>query len=153
MHPGVYLARFPDFEHLDLRLEGANTDTVSSSTSSGQFLYYENIQRQGPTNKGFLVGDWVGRQGKGGQVWLTYHLSPQEDMQFNYRNAKTSDKFISGGTTQNDYTFQVCKRLRKEIEIRGFLQFEGWKAPIYKTGAQSDTSASVQITWFSRESK
>jgi hypothetical protein len=63
------------------------------------------------------------------------------------------DKFISGGTTQNDYTFQVCKRLRKEIEIRGFLQFEGWKAPIYKTGAQSDTSASVQITWFSRESK
>jgi hypothetical protein len=152
-HPGIYLARFPGFEHLDLRVEGASTDTVSFSVASGQFLYYENIQRQGPTNKGFLVGDWVGRQGKGGQAWLTYHLSPQEELQFSYRNAKVANAFIPGGTTQNDFTFLVSKRLRKEIEIRGWIQYERWKAPIYKSGAQSDTSAAVQITWFPHESK
>jgi len=152
-HPGIYLARFPGIEHLDLRLEGASTDTVSSSVASGQFLYWENVQRQGPTNKGFLVGDWVGRQGKGGQAWLTYHLSPQEEVQFTYRNAKAANAFIPGGTTQNDYTFLVSKRLRKKIEIRGWIQYEGWKAPIYKTGAQSDTSAAAQITWFPNEAK
>lgn len=152
-HPGVYLARFPGLQHLDLRLEGASTDTVSASIESGQFLYYETIQRQGPTNKGFLVGDWVGRQGKGGQAWLTYHLSPQEEVHFMYRNSKASNEFIPGGTTQNDFEFYACKRVLKDIEIRGSLQYENWKAPIYRTGAKSDAVGTVQVTWFPRNSK
>lgn len=153
VHPGIYLARVPGFEHLDLRIEGANTDTVSASLQSGQFLYYEAVQRQGPTNKGFLVGDWVGRQGKGGQGWLTYHFSPQEEVHFMYRNAKASNKFIPGGTTQNDFEWYLCKRVRKDFEIRGSIQYERWKAPIYQPGAQSDTMGRLQITWFPRESK
>jgi len=153
VRPGIYLARVPGMEHLDLRLEGASTDTLSSSVSSGQFLYYETIQRQGPTNKGMLVGDWIGREGKGGQGWITYHLSPQEEVQFTYRHAKSSIQFIPGGTTQNDYEVRVCKRVMKDIEIRGSVQYEGWKAPIYKSGLQSDTTAEVQITWFPHEQK
>jgi hypothetical protein len=152
-HPGIYLARFPGLEHLDLRVEGASTDTVSASVESGQFLYYESVQRQGPTNKGFLVGDWVGRQGKGGQAWLTYHLSPQEEVHVMYRNAKASNDFIPGGTTQNDFEFYACKRILKDYEIRGSLQYENWKAPIYQTGAQSDTVVALQITWFPRDIK
>ena len=148
VHPGIYLARFPGLEHLDLRLEGANTDTPSSSGKFGQFLYWENIQRQGPTNNGFLVGDWVGRQGKGGQAWLTYHLSPQEEIQFEYRNAKASSAFISGGTTQNDFAFNAVKRVHKDFELRGWVQYERWKAPIYEPGLNSDTTAAFQITWF-----
>jgi hypothetical protein len=150
-HPGIYLARFPGLEHLDLRVEGASTDTVSASFESGQFLYYESVQRQGPTNKGFLVGDWVGRQGKGGQAWLTYHLSPQEEVHIMYRNAKASNEFIPGGTTQNDFEFYACKRVLKDFEIRGSLQYENWKAPIYQTGAQSDAVGTLQITWFPRD--
>jgi len=153
VHPGIYLARIPGFEHLDLRLEGANTDTPNSTTQTGQYLYYENIQKQGPTNKGFLVGDWTGRQGKGGQAWLTYHLSPQEEVQFQYRNAKAATGFLPGGTTQNDFGFLVCKRVLKDIEIRGWMQYEGWKAPLYKSGGQNDASVAVQVTWFPHESK
>jgi hypothetical protein len=154
VHPGIYLARFPGLEHLDLRLEGANTEPTSHSnpsgvpTNQGQFLYYESVQRQGPTNKGFLVGDWVGREGKGGQAWLTYHLSPQEEIQFMYRNAKAAKVFIPGGTTQNDYAVEVRKRILKDFEILGTVQYEGWKAPIYMPGVQSDTTTNVQITWF-----
>ena len=154
VHPGIYLARLPGMEHLDLRLEGANTEPTShyqpdgTPDNQGQFLYWESVQRQGPTNKGFLVGDWVGREGKGGQAWLTYHLSPQEDIQFMYRNAKAAKVFIPGGTTQNDYSVEVRKRVLKTIEILGTVQYEGWKAPIYLTGAQTDTTASFQVTWF-----
>jgi Capsule assembly protein Wzi len=153
-HPGIYLARFPGLQHLDLRLEGGNTEPTSHAdpsgtlTNQGQFYYWETIQRQGPTNNGNLFGDWVGRQGKGGQVWLTYHITPQEEVQFQYRNAKASSAFIPGGTTQNDFAVQVVKRIRKDIELRGWIQFESWKAPIYKPGLQSDTTASFQITWF-----
>lgn len=152
--PGIYLARFPGLQHLDLRLEAANTEPTSHSSpdripiNQGQFLYYEAIQRQGPTNNGFLVGDWVGRQGKGGQAWLTYHVTPQEEVQFQYRNAKASAQFIPGGTTQNDFGIQLVKRLRNDIELRGWVQFEFWKAPIYKPGLQSDTTAEFRVTWF-----
>jgi len=152
-HSGIYLARFPGLEHLDLRLEGASTDTLSANVQSGQFLYYETIQRQGPTNKGFLVGDWVGRQGKGGQAWLTWHLSPQEDLQFQYRNAKAASGFIPGGTTQNDYAFAIRKRVHKDYEIRGLVQFEGWKAPIYMPGLQHDTTVEGRITWYPERSR
>jgi hypothetical protein len=153
VHPGIYLARFPGLEHLDLRVEGASTDTVSASVETGQFLYYETIQRQGPTNKGFLVGDWIGRQGKGGQAWLTYHLSPQEEIQFNYRNAKASNEFIPGGTTQNDFGFLVRKRVLKDFEILGSVQHEGWKVPLYMVGGQSNTTVAGQITWYPRDVK
>lgn len=152
--PGVYLARFPRFEHLDLRLEGANTEPTSHAgpdrtpINQGQFLYWEGIQKQGPTNNGFLVGDWAGRQGKGGQAWLTYHLSPKEQMQFQYRNAKVSSAFLPGGTTQNSFAVQAVKRVRKDFEILGWMQYERWKAPLYEPGLRSDTVAAFQVSWF-----
>lgn len=158
-HPGIYLARLPGFEHLDLRVEGASTEPTSHSSpdgvpfDKGQFLYFESIQRQGPTNKGFLVGDWVGRQGKGGQAWLTYHLSPQEEVQLMYRNAKASKDFIPGGTTQNDFEVYVCKRVLKDFEVRGSIQYERWKAPLYQPGEQSDTVTGVQLTWLGARTK
>ncbi|MFP5226220.1 MAG: capsule assembly Wzi family protein [Acidobacteriota bacterium] len=156
LHPGIYLAQFPYLHHLDLRLEGASTEPASHSTPTnspidqGQFLYYETIQKQGPTNKGFLP-DWVGRQGKGGQAWLTYHLSANENIQFMYRNAKASAQFIPGGTTQNDFAGSVVKRIGPDIEVKGLVQYESWKAPIYKSGSQSDTTAAAQITWYPRQ--
>jgi hypothetical protein len=155
VHPGIYLAQFPGLHQMDLRVEGVNTEPASHSNPDGTpidkggFLYTETVQRQGPTNKGFLP-DWVGRQGKGGQAWLTYHLSPQEDIQFMVRNAKASAQFIPGGTTQNDFAGQVRKRIGQDVEILGRVQYEGWKAPIYMTGKQSDTAVSVRVTWFPR---
>jgi hypothetical protein len=150
LRPGIYLAQFPGLPHLDLRLEAADTDpaAIGPRAGSGQFYYWENVQKQGSTNKGFLVGDWVGRQGKGGQAWLTYHLSPREDIQLMYRNAKAANQFIPGGTTQNLLQGEVRKRLGEDIEVQGWVQYERWKAPVYKPGAQSDTAVSAQITWF-----
>jgi hypothetical protein len=152
LHPGIYLAQFPGMPRLDLRLEGGTTDQsqVGSRDTNGTFYYFETVQRQGPTNKGFLP-DWLGRQGKGGQAWLTWHLSGNEDVQFMYRNAKASAQFIPGGTTQNDFAGSVVKRIAKDIEVKGLVQYESWKAPIYKTGAQSDTTAAAQITWYPKQ--
>lgn len=145
--PGIYLAKFPRAHSLDLRLEGTYTETVSRSTDIGRFLYWENVQRQGYTNKGFLLGDWVGRQGKGGQAWMTYHLSPNESIQVNYRRAKVSKDFVPGGTTQDDVGVDVVKRLGREFEVHGWVQVERWKAPLLKSGSQNDTVIGAQITW------
>ncbi|MBV8632703.1 MAG: capsule assembly Wzi family protein [Silvibacterium sp.] len=148
VRPGLYLSHFPMLPKLDLRVEGASTDPVSDADAGGNFLYYETVQKQGPTINGSLFADWIGRDGKGGQGWLTYHLSANEYIQFQYRNAKVDAGFIPGGTTQNVYEGVVQKRFFKDIELQALFAHEGWKAPVYKSGLQSDNVIQGRITWF-----
>ena len=148
MRPGIFLSQFPGMHKLDLRVEAANTDPRVSRSVAGSFNYYEIIQRQGYTNKGQLMGDWIGREAKGGQAWLTYHLSGNESIQLEYLNKKTPHDFIPGGTTQNSFTATVVKRIMHDAEIKAWVQYEKWKAPIYMAGPQSDTTAAFQITFY-----
>ncbi len=145
---GMYLSHFPGAPKLDLRAEAVYTDVQVPNSVGGSFMYVETVQRQGYTNEGNIFGDWIGRESKGGQAWLTYHLSAQDMVQLSYRNAKAAKDFIPGGTTQNDYTVKVVKKIRPHVELDGWLQYERWKAPIYKTGGQSDVTTTVQITWY-----
>jgi hypothetical protein len=96
------------------------------------------------------MGDWIGREAKGGQAWLTYHLSPNEWVQLEYLNKKTPKDFIPGGATQNQFKIDVVKRLRRDLEMDAWVQYEGWKAPIYVpgNGLNKDTTVSFQFTWF-----
>jgi hypothetical protein len=177
--PGLYLSHVPGIPKLDFRAEAASTDPSSSDhpyqpsfpSLYGRFMYYEGIQKQGYTNKGQLFGDWIGREDRGGQAWVTYHLSGDEWLQVGYRNQKATSYFIPGSTTQtipakspgcpvdtpcllpggttlNDINFQAVKRIGKEFEINGNFSLEHWKAPIYLPGQQTVTTTSIQLTWF-----
>lgn len=145
---GLYITRLPDAPKLDLRVEAVYTDVPTGASQGGGFMYVETVQRQGYTNEGNIFGDWIGRESKGGQAWLTYHLSPEEMVQLSYRNAKAAKDFIPGGTTQNLFTVKAVKRLRPQLELNAWVQYERWKAPVYKPGGQSDVTTNVQITWF-----
>jgi hypothetical protein len=146
--PGLYLSHFPGIPKLDLRVEGVDTDsslcsylngakTCTEMSIGGRYQYWEVIQVQGYTNQGQLFGDWIGREDKGGQGWITYHLSGNEWIQLGLRNQKASKDFIHGGTTLNDINFQVVKRIGKDFEINGNFTYEHWKAPVYLPGQQT----------------
>ncbi len=145
---GLYVSQIPKLNRLDFRVEAVSTDPGVAPAHAGQFAYWEVIQRQGYTNKGFIMGDWIGREAKGGQAWLTYHLSGNEWVQLEYLNKKTPFNFIPGGTTQNQFTGSVVKRLGKEVQLKAWVQYEGWKAPVYKDGLQKNTSGAVELTWY-----
>jgi Capsule assembly protein Wzi len=146
VRPGIYLSRFPGLQRLDFRVEGMNTDPATTRSVGGQYLYAEGIQIQGYTNKGYLMGDSIGREGKGGQAWLTYHLSPREMVQVSFLHKKNDKDFIPGGTTQNSFDVRAVKRIRDYVEVSAEVQHEWWKAPVYQAGQQSDTVATFQIT-------
>src|SRR5579871_2594354 len=146
--PGIYLSQFPAFPKLDLRVEGATTDQPVSRSTQGKFTYWEGIQLQGYTNKGLIMGDWMGREAKGGQAWLTYHISGNEWLQLQYLTKKTPNDFIAGGVTQNSFAVSAVKRLGRDLQVDGSVQYERWKAPIYRTGQQNDTAVAVQLTWY-----
>lgn len=145
---GLYLPQLPKFHNVEARFEAALTDPSVSPSYGGRFLYFETVQRQGPTNKGMLIGDWMGREGKGGNAWITYHFSPQEYVEVGYLRKKNAKDFIPYGTTQNDYTVSVVKKLRENVDLAASLTVEQWTAPIYKPGTQTLTTGKMQVTWY-----
>jgi Capsule assembly protein Wzi len=147
VNPGIYMSHLPGLQHIDLRAEAVSTDPVSS-TQGGQFIYYEYEYPDGYTNKGNLLGSWIGREAKGGQAWLTDRISPREYIQLGYRNAKVSKNFIPGGTTQNDINIKAVLRLKENLELNAFGQAEFWKVPALASGQQHDFTGSVQLTYF-----
>jgi hypothetical protein len=171
IRPGIYLSHVPGIPKLDFRVEAASTDPPSSTVGArqyGRFMYWEQLERQGYTNQGQLFGDWLGREDKGGQAWITWRLSGDEWIQVNARNQKATKDFIPGSTTQtftgvgcanptclipggttlNDIGFQAVKRVGKDFEVNGNFTLEHWKAPIYLPGQQTVTSTTIQFTWF-----
>ncbi len=148
IRPGLYLSHIPGVPKLDLRAEAVSTDPDSGLSHGGQDMYIEVVQRNGYTNNGLLMGDWVGRENKGGQAWLTYHLSPKEWLQFSYRSDKAAKDFIPGGTTQTDFSFDALKRLTPDVELKANVQYERYLIPLYKPGQQSNVSTTFQLTWY-----
>jgi hypothetical protein len=146
--PGLYLTRMPGLPKLDVRLEAAMTDPSISNSTGGKFMYWEYIEKQGYTNQGQLFGDWIGREDKGGQAWITYHLSGNEWLQLSARNQKAAKDFIPGGTTLDDIGLQTVKRLGRDIEVNGSFAYERWNAPVYLKGRQTVTTTNIQITWY-----
>jgi len=144
---GIDISQFPRLHKLEFRVEAASTDPDISRSTGGTFFYFEDIQKQGYTNKGFLMGDWIGREAKGGQAWLTWHLAPGEWIQAEYLNKKIPNNFDQG-TTQNQFKLSVVKRFYRDYELNAYVQYEGWKAPIYLPGLNKDTSIAAQLTWF-----
>jgi hypothetical protein len=146
--PGLYLSHVPGIPKLDVRVEGVDTDSSHPLSIGGRYQYWEIIQVQGYTNNGQLFGDWIGREDKGGQGWMTYHLSGNEWMQVGVRNQKAAKDFIPGGTTLNDINFQVVKRIGRNLEVKGNFTYERYRAPVYLPGQQTVTATSIQFTWF-----
>jgi len=161
--PGLYLSHVPGIAKLDIRFEAAMTDPSVSTSVGGRFMYWEYIEKQGYTNQGQLFGDWIGREDKGGQAWITYHMSGNEWIQVSARNQKAAKDFIPGsptqttpdgnnlipgGTTLNDVGVQVVKRIGKDFEVNGSFTLEHWEAPVYLPGEQTVTTTNIQVTWF-----
>jgi hypothetical protein len=146
--PGIYLSHFPGAPRLDLRVEGVSTDCSTLACQNGNEAYWEVIQKQAYTNKGYILGDWIGREAKGGQAWLTYHLSGNEWVDLEYLHKQNPNDFISGGTTQNQFRVDVVKRIGPDIELKSWYQHERWVAPVYLPGVQSNNAFTVQLTFF-----
>lgn len=151
--PGLYLSHVPGVPKLDVRVEAVTTDPPVRTSNGGIFMYHEAVQVQGYTNNGQIFGHWIGREAKGGQAWVTYHLSGNEWVMASVRNQKVAKDFIATpttqyGTTLNDFTLQAVKRIGKDFEINGRFTLEHYKAPIYLPGQQTVTNTDIQLTWY-----
>lgn len=142
MNPGVYLARIPGTRKLDLRVEGVYTNLPGLRH---QGFYYFNLHyADGYRNYGQLIGSWIGRQGSGGQASSTYWFSARNKATVSYRKMVADKSFLQGGSLE-DFSGSITWMLRPGIELSAMSQYESWKFPLLKPGAQSDVTTSFGI--------
>ena len=147
---GLLINRLPHLRRVDLRAEGVYTDLPDSNSVGGNFLYYEGVQRNGYTNRLFLLGDPIGREAKGGNAWLTWHRKPTQELQLEYRTVKAAKDLVPQGTTQHDAIVRFRVRSSRTLEIEGSMQEEFFKGPAVISGLRRGASATLGIRFYPR---
>jgi hypothetical protein len=148
--PGIYLSKIPGLSKLDLRVEAVNTNTPTSRSNGGKFIYYDGFYHDLYTNKNNIIGSWIGREGTGIQARSTYWFSPRNTLQLGYRHAKVASDFIPGGETVNDGSVKADWWIRQDLSVSAFVQYEKWLAPILAPTSQTNWTSSVEVTFWPR---
>src|SRR6266568_3294228 len=102
----------------------------SNQAHDAGLTYFDHAYKDGYTNKGFVVADWIGRDSTGYQAWLTYWISPREQVQAQYRDAKLDSLLRAGGGTQTDFSIKLVKRISRDFELNSTVQYERWLIPM-----------------------
>ena len=144
---GLYFAKLPEIPKLDLRLEGGFTSPVDFPACNACF--YNNLQYlNGYTNRGELIGTWVGRAAQGEAVSSTYWLSPRKRIGLELRHRKIDRQYLPQGGTQNDVALNTDFLVKSGFRFSGTVQYETWQIPLLATNRQSNVTASFQFSYW-----
>ena len=145
-NPGIYFARLPALPHADFRFEVASSEELSQDEGGTRF-FINNQYRDGNTNKGFLLGNAVGRDGRSYEGRLGYWFSARTRTEIGYRQTKGGLLFLPGGSTISDAFVTTSYAVTPELSAQVFAQYERFLVPAYMLGSQQNGSARLQLTW------
>ncbi|HEY1937170.1 MAG TPA: capsule assembly Wzi family protein [Candidatus Angelobacter sp.] len=141
---GLYMPRLPKLAKLDLRAEGIYTDIpnlrgIGVSYSNGHYI-------SGYTNYGQIIGNAIGREGRGLNVWTTYRFNATDNLQFHYRNQHVNPAFLEGGHLRDfDLSGTVVKM--KNLVFTTTAKYEHWDFPLLAPTPKNNLSLSVQVSF------
>jgi len=142
---GLFVSHFPKLKRLDLRVEGVYTDVPAGGKIGNGYFYWNVRFRNGYTNDGFLIGNWIGRDGQGAQAWTNYWFSARNRIQFSFRHQKVSQQSVPGGGTLTDAGVRGDYWFHSGVGLTASVQYEKWLFPVIQPGPERNVSASVQI--------
>jgi membrane-associated phospholipid phosphatase len=145
-NPGIYFARLPFLPQMDLRVEAASSEGLAVDFG-GQHFFINNQYLDGNTNKGFMLGNAVGRDGRAIEGITSYWFSARTRVQAGYRQNKGGTLFLPGGATITDGFLNGYFAINRHWEVDIFTQYERFLIPSYMSGSQHNTSGWLQITW------
>lgn len=147
MNPGIYLVRVPGLRRLDFRMEAPYTDVPTGRSLGGRFIYWNGAFRDSHQNKGNLLGNWVGREGRGLQVWSTYWISGESTVQFGYRRGRVASDFVPDGGKLQDVSIRATISHGRNLLLDAWLQHETWTYAALAPGRQTNIAFSLQLTY------
>lgn len=145
-NPGIYFARLPWLQHMDLRVEAVSSQGLATDFG-GQHFFQNNQYLDSNTNKGFLLGNAIGRDGRAIEGRTGYWFSGRTRVEGGYRQNKVSTLFLPGGGTITDGFVNGSYALNRHWTAQIFTQYERFLIPSYMSGSQHNTSGWFQLTW------
>jgi hypothetical protein len=145
INAGLYFPRIPKVPKLDFKVEGIDTEHHDNHFSPG-FVYADRRYKDGYTNDGNILGNWIGRDGHGVQAWSTYWVNPRNRVQLGFRHVEVDRDFLEGGH-QNDFSVKTDWMLKPDLALSGWLQYERWAFPLLAAQPKTNVTASFQITF------
>jgi len=147
---GIYLPQIPKLPKLNLR--GEFIHVSNAQQFSPGFVYADQRYTSGYTNDGFLLGNWIGRAGEGGQAWATYQFSARNRVQFGYRAQRVYERFLEGGSL-NDFSVRFDGTFSRQFGVTAMAQYENWRFPLLAPNLKVNFTSSIQLTYWPHWSK
>ena len=145
-NPGIYVTRLPFLPHMDLRVEAVSSTGLVTDFGARHF-FTNNQYLDGNTNKGFLLGNAIGRDARAVEGRAGYWFSGRTRLETGYRQNKGGTEFLPGGATISDGFLNGSTALNRHWTAQFFAQYERFLIPSYNPGAHHNTSGWLQITW------
>jgi hypothetical protein len=141
--PGLYLSHLPHLPKLDLRAEGYLTPHRDLFPG----FYYFNVRYlSGYTNNRQLLGNWIGRESNGFQLWSTWWISPRSSLQFSTRHQSASAEFLQGGSLL-DLSLTADLALASEWQLGVAVQGERWRFPLLSPSPTHNVVSTIQLSY------
>ncbi|MCU1251386.1 MAG: hypothetical protein JWQ49_4415 [Edaphobacter sp.] len=145
-NPGIYFARLPFLPHMDLRVEAVSSEGLIEDF--GPYHFFTNSQYlDGNTNKGFMLGNAVGRDSRAIEGRTSYWFSARTRVEAGYRQNKIGTLFFTGGGTITDGFVNASYALNSHWRAQIFTQYERFLIPSYTSGSQHNAGGWLQLTW------
>jgi hypothetical protein len=113
------------------------------------YFYYNNAYHDSYTNKGTLLGSWIGRDSRAYVASTTYWVSPKSKVQAEYRQVKAGTQFLPGGGTQTDGSITAQWGLNREWMVGASVQYERYYIPVLG-GPERDLVGSLSVVFTPR---
>ena len=140
--PGFYVARLPHLPHMDFRAEGYLTPR---RTFPG-FYYFNVHYLSGYTNDRQILGNWIGRESNGYQLWSNWWFSPRSSVQVSARHQTASDVFLRGGSLR-DLNISADVALNPHWQLTTAVQQERWSFPLLSATAKNNLTTTIQLSF------
>jgi hypothetical protein len=145
-NPGIYFARLPWLSNMDLRVEAVSSEGLAKDYG-GQHFFINNQYLDGNTNKGFMLGDAVGRDGRAIEGRTGYWFSARTKIEAGYRQNKGGTLFLPGGATITDGFINASYAIDNHWRVQAFTQYERFLIPAYMDGSHHNTSGWIRLNW------
>jgi len=131
---------------MDLRVEAVSSEGLAHDYG-GQHFFINNQYLDSNTNKGFLLGNAIGRDGRAIEGRSSYWFSARTRVEAGYRQNKGGTLFLPGGATITDGFVNTYYAINRHWQANFFSQYERFLIPSYMNGSHHNTSGWFQITW------
>lgn len=111
-------------------------------------FYYFNVQYlSGYTQQRQLIGSWIGREGRGSEVWMKWRQSPSLTLEMSQRSMRVDHEFLQGGSLYDTRLTARHATGDGRWEWETSFQAERWRFPILDQGARFNVLIGGQVVW------